>query len=150
MAAFAFGSERAPCAPPFEIDPEQPLARAVAKIVRDHGGEADDAALEADAADVPRPLQEALAQIVLAAGEAQAGWNELAKVFTPAELEILSFEYTLDERPAHATGRTCNRDFHSRPSSNMLRRVGSCDSASASACVVWPPAGTTSPSTRAS
>ncbi len=89
VAAFAFGSKAAPCAPLFDVDAEQPLARAVAKVARDAGGDADDAALEADAADVPRPLQEALAQVVLAAGEAHAAWNDFARDFSPADMMAL-------------------------------------------------------------
>lgn len=89
VAAFALGNTEAPCVTPFELDPDQPLARAVAKIIRDAGGEADDAALEADAADVPVPLQRAIAQVVLAAQEADATWTALTKDFTAAELTEL-------------------------------------------------------------
>ncbi len=89
VAAFGFGSNAAPCVDTFDVDPEQPLARAVAKVIRTGGGTPDDTALEADAADVPRDLQIELAQIVLAADEAQKAWNALAARISPAHLHEL-------------------------------------------------------------
>lgn len=89
VAAFAFGGDATPCADPFELDVDQPLARAVAKVIRDAGGQADDATLEADAEDVPKELQVALAEVILAAGEAQAAWTALASRFTKAQLAEL-------------------------------------------------------------
>jgi hypothetical protein len=90
VAAFAFGATSMPCEPPAAVDGAQPLARAVAQIVRDGGAEPDDAALEADAADVPLALQSEIARIVLAAGAAQATWESLAGGLSASDLATLS------------------------------------------------------------
>lgn len=89
VASFGMGSQNVPCAEPFTLDETQPLARAVAQVIEGAGGTPDQAALEADAADVPLPFQRALARVILAANEAQATWDTLAKGFTPADLLAL-------------------------------------------------------------
>ncbi len=89
VASFGLGGSVAPCVDAFVVDPEAPLARAVATVIRNAGGAPDDAALEADAADVPRALQEELAQVVLAAEEAHAAWTTLAASLRPQDLAEL-------------------------------------------------------------
>ena len=39
VAAYGLGAKAVPCLTPFEIDEAQPLARAIAQIIRDAGGE---------------------------------------------------------------------------------------------------------------
>ena len=90
VAAYGLGAPPTPCVTPFAVDAAQPLARAVAQIIRDGGGIPDDAALEADAADVPLPLQQALAQVVLAASEANAAWAALSKPLSAADRAALA------------------------------------------------------------
>lgn len=86
VAAYGLGETAAPCVTPFELDAQNPLAAAVAKVVADGGGAADLPALIADAADVPLPLQRALAQVVLAGGAAEAAFRAVVSSLTAADL----------------------------------------------------------------
>ncbi|MSP59268.1 MAG: hypothetical protein EXR72_02820 [Myxococcales bacterium] len=90
VAGSVLGAKIAPCIEPPAIDPAQPLARAVAKLITDAGGKPDTAALEADAADVPADLQVALAQVVLAVSDANRAWFAFAKAISLEDLDILT------------------------------------------------------------
>jgi hypothetical protein len=63
------------CVVPFELDARQPLAEAVARVVETFGGAPDRAALEAAASGVPLDVQRVFAEVVLAAGEAEAAFR---------------------------------------------------------------------------
>ncbi len=89
-AGGALGLSDAPCVSPGAVDPAQPLARAVAKAITDAGGKPNLAALEADAADVPMPLQLAVAQVVLAASAANQAYLALEKPLSDNDKDTLS------------------------------------------------------------
>jgi hypothetical protein len=95
VAGTGLGVDLAPCIAPPAIDPAQPLARAVARVIADYGGTPDVAALEADAADVPAELQIALARVILAAGDANRAWLDLAAPLAPEDLDALSTVHAL-------------------------------------------------------
>ena len=90
VAAAAIGAPSTTCIAPPEIDADQPLARAVARLIEDAGGTPDSAALVTDAMDVPRDLQIALAGVVLAVSAANQNWLALAKPLSDDDLDALS------------------------------------------------------------
>jgi hypothetical protein len=73
-AAVRLGEPVAVCStvPGPERDAASPLGEAVARLIEAHGGTADRAALAADAADVPRALQQLLVPVLAAADAAAA------------------------------------------------------------------------------
>jgi hypothetical protein len=77
VAAFALGGAASACPEAPTVDETAPLASAVLELAIQGGSSLDGAMVAADAADVPLPLQRALAPVVLAIGRAEALWTEL-------------------------------------------------------------------------
>ena len=70
VAGEGLGLALAPCLSPPLVDGAAPLAEAVARLSTELGGKVDPGALAQDAADVPRELQLAVAEVVLAVAAA--------------------------------------------------------------------------------
>ncbi len=79
-----------PCIAPSTMAGDQPLADAIARLIMDHGGSPDGAALASATAQVPMDLQRALAQVVLAVDAANLAYLDLLKPLSPDDLDALS------------------------------------------------------------
>ena len=90
IAAESFSAPVIGCLAPLAIDADEPLAMAVAKVIRDAGGAPDLAALKADSADVPKDLQRALAGVILAAGEANATFDHVVSALSADQRNTLA------------------------------------------------------------
>lgn len=80
------GAPVAPCIAPLVPDETAPLARAVADLITAAGSTPDEAALAEDARDIPLDLQRALAEVVLAARDADADFRAATAGLTEDQL----------------------------------------------------------------
>jgi hypothetical protein len=95
IAGVQLGASVAPCMAPPTVNGDTPLASAIATLIMDQGGMPNLSLLQSQTQSVPKDLQIALAQVVLAVDAANSAWIALAKSLSADDLDSLSRIYAL-------------------------------------------------------